>query len=215
MDKMIYLIGGGGHGIVVLNALLMSGRQVAGIVDPAFPVGERRLGVPVLGGDDVLTAVDPSSAILASGLGIFKGTQARAAVFQRFCERGFEFLAVVHPAATIGHEVGLGAGCQIMAGVVLQPGVVIGRGSVINTGAFVDHETVVGDHVFIGPGAVLCGNCRIEDGAFVGAGATILPSVTVGAGTTVGAGATVLRSVRPGVVVAGVPAVELAQKGKA
>ena len=214
MDKAIYLLGGGGHGIVVLNSILMGGRQLVGIVDPAFSVGDCRLGVPVLGGDEVLAAIDPSSVMLAFGVGISKGTQARATVFQRFCERGFEFLAVVHPAATIGREVGLGAGCQIMAGAILQPGVVIGQGSVINTGACVDHETVIDEHVFIAPGAVICGNCRVEAKAFVGAGATILPGVTVGAKATVGAGATVLRSVRPGAVVAGVPAVELVQRSQ-
>ncbi len=215
MGKAIYLLGGGGHGVVVLNALLMGGQQVVGIVDPVIPVGDRRLGVQVLGGDDVLAAVDPSSVMLAFGVGISKGTRARAAVFQRFCDQGFEFLSIVHPAASIGREVELGAGCQIMAGAVLQPGVMVGRGSVINTVACVDHETIIGDHVFIAPGAVLCGNCRVEDGAFVGAGATILPGVTVGAGAIVGAGATVLRSVRPDVVVAGVPVMELVQRSQA
>ena len=193
----------------------MGGQQVVGIGDPAIPVGDHRLGVQMLGGDDMLAAVDPSSVMLVFGVGISKGTRARAAVFQRFFDEGFEFLSIVHPVATIGRGVELGEGCQIMAGAVLQPGVMVGRGSVINTVACVDHETIIGDHVFIAPGAVLCGNCRVEDGAFVGAGAMILPGVTVGAGAIVGAGATVLRSIRPDVVIAGVPAKGLVQRSQA
>ena len=212
MDRSIYVLGGGGHAIVVLNCLLLNGHRVVGIVDPGLPVGCRRLGVPVLGGDEVLTLAQPLSFKLAFGIGISKGTHARAVIFEDFRNRGFEFLTVVHPAATIGHDVGLGEGCQIMAAVVLQPGVVIGLGSVVNTGACVDHETVIGDHVFIAPGATLCGNCRVEDGAFVGAGATIMPGVTVGAGSTIGAGATVLRSVNANSVVAGIPAVEITKR---
>ncbi len=74
---------------------------------------------------------------------------------------------------------------------------------------YFSYVTIVGNHVFIAQGAILCGNCRVEDGAFVGTGSTIMLGVTVGAGSTIGAGATVLRSVNANSVVAGVPALEI------
>jgi UDP-perosamine 4-acetyltransferase len=87
----------------------------------------------------------------------------------------------------------------------------IGRNVVINTRASVDHDCVVEDHVFVGPGATLCGEVRIGEGTFVGAGAVILPGIAVGDGAIVAAGAVVARNVPSGALVMGVAAT---QKGR-
>ncbi|MGA1635751.1 MAG: hypothetical protein ACO37C_12885 [Gemmobacter sp.] len=46
----IHLVGCGGHGRVVLDALLARGIAPAGILDGALPAGSEVFGVPVLGG---------------------------------------------------------------------------------------------------------------------------------------------------------------------
>ena len=38
-ESPIYLLGCGGHGRVVLDSLIMSGKRVAGILDAALPRG--------------------------------------------------------------------------------------------------------------------------------------------------------------------------------
>lgn len=53
----------------------------------------------------------------------------------------------------------------------------------------------------------------IMDNVWIGAGAIILPGVTVGEGSIIGAGAVVTSDVAPGVIVAGVPARVIKQRG--
>lgn len=58
----------------------------------------------------------------------------------------------------------------------------------------VEEKVVIGDYVFIGPRAI------------------ILPGVTIGKGAIIAAGAVVTKNVAPGVIVAGMPAKEIAKR---
>ena len=51
---------------------------------------------------------------------------------------------------------------------------------------------------------------RVCRRASIGSNATILCGITIGEGAVIGAGAVVTRDVRPGIIVAGVPAREVA-----
>jgi len=69
--------------------------------------------------------------------------------------------------------------------------------------------TVVGDDVIVGHAAMLEG-CIVEDGAVVGMGAIVLQRARLGAGSMLAAGAVLSerREIGPGMLAAGVPAVE-------
>lgn len=205
-ERPVYLVAAGGHGSVVLDALARMGVAVAGIVDPGLASGSRMFDVPVLGGDEWLEGRDPDGLLLANGAGATPYKNLRATLFRRYSERGFGFISIRHPSAVIGREAAFDEGSQIMAGCVVQCRSRIGRNVVINTCVSVDHDCVVADHVFVGPGATLCGDVRIGHGAFVGAGAVVLPGISVGEGAIVGAGAIVARDVPQGALVTGIPA---------
>ena len=66
MTKQVLLLGGGGHGRVVLDALLSSGVRVSGVLDPDLKVGDLVFGVPVMGGDEYLAQVVPTDVLLVS-----------------------------------------------------------------------------------------------------------------------------------------------------
>ncbi len=204
----VIVVGAGGHAVVVADALLAAGRTVLGFVDAeASLAGATRLGLPVLGGDDVLEAHGRDRVELANGIGGVGGRDAglRARVQARLEAAGWQFTGVRHPAAVVSAHAQVAAGAQLMAGSVVQAGARVGRGAIVNTRAVVEHDVQVGDFAHVAPGAVLCGNVTLGSGAHVGAGATVRQGVTLGGGVVVGIGAAVVADHAAGVLV-GVPA---------
>lgn len=203
----IIVIGAGGHAKVVIDALLKSKARIIGAADvnPAR-LGADILGVPVVGGDEAIFKRDPKMLLLANGLGAASNTSARAAIFTRFQNKGYQFVTVIHPSALIASDVVIGEGSQIMAGAVVQPSVKIGANCIINTRASIDHDCLVGDHAHIAPGATISGGVTLGDGCHVGSGAVIIQGLSIGASSVIGAGAAVIRDVAEGTTVVGVPA---------
>jgi len=203
VSRPVIVIGGGGHGRVVIEALLRGGEEVLGVVDP-----DRRVaallpkGVAWLGDDQVLAAHPPQSCALVIGIGGI-GSARRRLVFERLSAAGYPFLTVRHPSAVVAEDVVLGQGCQVMAGAILQPGAQVGVNAIINTRAAVDHDCHIGDHAHVAPGAVLCGDVEIGSNTHLGAGAVVIQGVRIGSGCIVGAGSIVLRDVGDSIIVYG------------
>jgi UDP-perosamine 4-acetyltransferase len=198
MNKVIYVIGAGGHSKVVIDSLLNSGLNPSGILSSSSVTGQKLYGIPILGGDELSEIFSPDECLLANGIGALPGNQVNKKVFSYWVDRGFQFLTVIHPSTIIAMDVVLGRGCQIMAGAVLQPAVSIGVGTVINTAVRVDHDCLIGEHCFIAPGVVICGGVKISNDVFIGAGSTVLPGVKIGRGSVVAAGVVVDRDVLDG-----------------
>jgi sugar O-acyltransferase (sialic acid O-acetyltransferase NeuD family) len=206
VTRRVILLGGGGHARVVLDAVRAAGTEVAGFVDrdPSARLAE----LPHLGDDDALLAMPAEDVLLVNGLGSVTSTAARSALHERFTAAGFQFAAVVHPAATIADDAEIESGAQVMAGAVVQTGARIGANALVNTCASVDHDSVVGAHSHVAPGAVICGGVSIGPEVHVGAGAVVVQGVTVGANALIMAGAVVTRDVPERARMAGVPARE-------
>lgn len=206
----LVLLGAGGHGRVLLDALRAAGAELRGLLDPAHRGGTLIEGVPVLGDDGWLEECEPQ--LLVNGVGANPSTVRRRAVFERWRGRGHRFASVVHPAAVVAESARLGEGVQVLARAVVQPGASLAENVVINTGAILEHDVEVAASAFVAPGAIVCGGVRLGEGAFVGAGAVIVPGVVVGAGAVLAAGATVVRDVAAGACVMGAPARPVAAK---
>ncbi len=190
------IVGAGGHARVVLAAL--SDSPVAGWVTPDDPEGTLIGGLPVLGGDALLSS-RPEPAHAAIG-----DNARRRAVVESAGRRVWR--AIVSPHALILGPVEIGEGAFIGARAVVQPGARIGRHAIVNTGAIVEHDGVVGDFAHIAPGAVLSGGVRVGDDTLIGAGAVVTPGISIGRDAVIGAGAVVVRDVPDGVTVVGNPA---------
>jgi len=207
MTPPVIILGAGGHGKVVADALLLEGRQILGFVDPDPAVhGLVHLGLKVLGADEVLSEYPTSDIELVNGIGSGRDTSARASLFERLVRRGYAFTGVFHPRATWSQFASFGAGVQLMAGCVVQVGAQIGDNVIINTAASVDHDCRIGPHVHIAPGAVLSGSVSVGAGTHVGTGARVIQGVHIGSGCTIGAGAVVIRDVPDNEIAFGVPA---------
>ncbi len=207
MTQPVIIIGAGGHAKVVIETLQRSSVGILGATD-ADPNrhGQAVLGVPVLGGDDVILAHEPGSVCLANGIGSTTDTSSRRNIFERFKDQGYSFITLIHPAAIVAEDVQIGEGSQVMAGAVVQPGTRIGNNCIINTRASIDHDCTIGDHVHIAPGAVLSGGVVAENGVHVGTGAAVIHDMRIGQQSIIGAGAAVVQSVGANEIVTGVPA---------
>ena len=104
----------------------------------------------------------------------------------------------------IGAGTTIGAFCDI-------GDVIIGRNCVIQCHVSIPPGWVIGDNVFIGPGARFANDKRPElgktftpirgsvgDGAVIGMGALIGAGVNIGKGVTIGMGAVVLKDIPAG-----------------
>lgn len=211
MSLPVIILGAGGHAKVLIDALLSASAVIAGIVapDPAL-AGTNILGVPVLGGDDVVNEYPPSEIQLINGLGSVGLPVNRQQIFEKFKGMGYKFATVIHPSAVLASGVVLGEGAQVMAGVVIQPGSHTGINSIINTRASVDHDCTIGDHVHIAPGVTISGGVTVGTCSHVGTGATVIQGISIGNGCLVAAGAVVTKNIADGTMVRGVPAREFA-----
>ena len=120
------------------------------------------------------------------------------------------------PTAVLIGDVRVGDRANIWFGAVLRGDyahVEVSEGSSVQDNAVVhcasELPTVIGRRVVVGHGAMLEG-CVVEDGGLVGMGAIVLQRARLGAGAVLAAGAVLSerREIGPGMLAAGVPAVE-------
>lgn len=199
------VLGPGGQGRDVLDALLVSGRRVAGVFDDHVTPAVLD-GVPLMGGfHDWKRHIDEGAEFIV-GVG---NPLLRRDISEAILEAGGVLTSAIHPNATVSPRATLGHSVFIAAGCVVAPQAVIGDYAVLNANCSVDHDCRLGAAAQLSPGVTLPGNIEIGDAAFIGAGAVILPGKKVGAGAVVGAGSVVTKDVPAGVTVAGNPAREL------
>ena len=199
--------GASGHAAVVADAARASNTfEVVGFLDDVQPErrGELLAGARILGGREQLGGLLSSgTTVVLLGVG---DCAARLRLADESEALGFELGTVIHPRATIGAGVLIGAGTFIAAGAVVNAQARIGRAVIVNTNAVVEHHCELGDGSHVSPGALLAGAVKVGKLSWVGLGAAVIEKIRVGDGTIVGAGAVVVRDLSDEVVAYGVPA---------
>lgn len=196
-SSKLVILGAGGHASVVLSLLRARGTEPVGVCDPALTRNGiiTWQGLPVLGDDKYLDKCNPLDTALVLGIGMTVGSNLRSSIYQFWRDKGFTFPALCHPTAWVADDVVISDGAQIMAGAVIQPGCIINENVIVNTNASVDHDGVIGSHVHVAPGAVICGSVRVGRGTFIGAGAVLIQGVIIGCNVVIAAGRTIIHDV--------------------
>lgn len=195
---MVNVIGSGGHGKVVISALLASNVSVENVFDDDDTrVGSLCMGVYVKSTKEIQKNM---TCVVAVG-----NNHSRKDVVERFPH--VQWASVVHPSALVSDDVTIGPGSVIMAGAVIQPNVTIGAHVIVNTRSSVDHDGVLKDFSNVAPGATLCGTVHLGTLSTIGAGATVREGISIATDCILGMGAALTKDMaRSHEVWVGVPA---------
>lgn len=207
MKPRLLIFGAGGHGRVVADAATACGSwsEVA-FMDSNYPTTSHSGEWPVIGSDEQMEHFleEYPCAVVAVG-----DNRSRMRLHNKVEHAGFKLSTVIHPAATVGREVVIGAGSVVFAGAVINHGARIGCSCIINTSASVDHDGILEDGVHLSPGAHLAGAVSVGELSWIGMGASVIQQVKIGKSVIVGAGAVVIGDVEDRMTVVGVPAKEM------
>jgi UDP-perosamine 4-acetyltransferase len=202
-------LGAGGHASVVIEILRAAGtHDPVALLDPREELwGSEVLGVPVVGGDELLQAQYDSGVRSAFiGLGGSGDLRPRQRLYERALSAGLAPVDAIHPTAVVSPSAVVGPGVTIAPFAIVHARARLGCNVLVNTAAVVEHDCVLGDHVHVASGATLASTVTVGAGAHVGLGAAVRQGTTVGSRAVVGAGAVVVADVESGTVVVGNPA---------
>lgn len=192
-----YIVGAGGLGREVLDALLASGGVASGFLDE-HRAGETVRGLPVIAPSDAR-----SDALFTVGIA---DPHARLRLSGELVSAGLRPRTIIDPRAIIGPETALGPGCVVLGGAFISSDVHLAEHAQVHYNATVGHDARLEAGVTVYPGGNIGGAVALDLGTSVGANASVLQGRRIGAWAFVGSGAVVTRDVEPGSVVVGVPA---------
>jgi sugar O-acyltransferase (sialic acid O-acetyltransferase NeuD family) len=194
----LLIYGAGGHAKAVMEmAQAIGAHPIAGILDdnPALK-GKTVLGIPVLGGRELLPALRAKGlALAANGVGGILDIAVRVRLFERLSSAGFDLPSLAHPRATVEPSTLLGEGVQVFANAYVGSSVVLHPRCMVNTGAIVSHDCEIGEYTHIAPGAMLAGHVHVGARSLVGMGVTTAIGIKIGDGVRIGNGAVVYADV--------------------
>ncbi len=203
MPNSVILFGGGGHAKMLIELVQAEGKyRIEGILDDGKSPGTFVLGIPVLGGKDLLPRLYQSGLQLAiNAVGGIGHIQTRIHVSNLLDSAGFTLPPVRHPSSLVEPSAQLANGCQVFAKAYIGAETQVGIGAIASTGCIISHDCILEEYAIISPGAILAGEVMIGTGALVGMGATINLRVRVGAGARIGNSATIKENVPAGWIV--------------
>lgn len=177
MLPRLVIVGAGGHGKSVAEAVIASGNySVVGFFDDAASVVSSVWQWPVVGSTDALGSHRDIADFAVVAVGRNSVRERLHAVVRG---AGFRLTTVIHPRAVISPSAVVGDGCTIMAGSVVGTEVVLGEGVIVNSGAVLDHHCAVGDFGHLGTNSSMAGGSVLGRGAWMQAGSALAYSVVV------------------------------------
>lgn len=179
MNKRILIVGAGGFGQSVAEAILLADEyELAGFVDDANSSDSLVCGLPVLGRIDHLRNLTACATFAVVALG---NNRLRNKIAIDLVSANFLLATVIHPRAFVSPSAKIGLGSTIMAGAVIGTEAKLGDCVIVNSGAVVDHHCQLGDFAHLGVNVAMAGGSSLgrlawmQAGSVLGCGVNIAP----------------------------------------
>lgn len=200
--KPVVVFGTGDFARVAAHYLTVdSPHEVAAFtVNRSYIDGNELRGLPVVPFEDLTKTHPPSDYSMLVAIGFSRVNQARAEMYERCKEAGYDLVSYINSRATHWGEITVGDNTFVFEDNVVQPFVSIGSNVVLWSGNHIGHDSRIGDHCFIASHAVVSGNVVIGDYCFVGVNATFRDGVKVAPRCVIGAGALIMKDTEEGAV---------------
>ncbi len=160
-------------------------------------ITERKIhGLDVVPFERIAETHPPERFALFVAIGYRKVNKARAEVYDRCKEKGYELISYISSKALQWGEIEIGDNCFVFENNVIQPFVKIGNDVIMWSGNHIGHHSSIGDHCFIASHAVISGRVKIGPYCFIGVNATLRDGITVAPECVIGAGAVILKDTK-------------------
>jgi hypothetical protein len=157
------ILGAGGHGRSVADAIAANGDHAVGFLDDGQPIGTLLNGTPVLGAlslawelHRLFAASDqapPDQVVVAIG------NPALRQSWQQVLEQLAAPLGVVlHPRASVSATAQIGPGSVVLAGAVVDANASLHAGVLVSSGPVVDHDATSAAYSQLGVNAAMAGS---------------------------------------------------------
>jgi sugar O-acyltransferase (sialic acid O-acetyltransferase NeuD family) len=177
--KPLIIIGAGGHGRSVAEAVELSRRfSLFGFVDDGCNLPATLFDAQVFGGTSCLERLRDSVDLAVVAIG---NNAVREQLHQKLKDLNFELAIVIHPSAFVSRRAEIGAGTVVMAGAQVGVEARLGEGVILNSAAVVDHHCIVEDYGHLGTNASMAGGSLLGRGAWMQAGSCLGYGVRIAA----------------------------------
>jgi len=175
--------------------------KIAGFIDDKC-TGYKN-GIPILGNSDWLEQNSISDYYFICAIG---NPITKKKIVNLIENIGGKFISLIHPTAIVSDTARIGAGCIIMAGVIISTLADINNHVILNIGCKIGHNTVVGDYCTINPGASISGDIKLGKGVLIGTNCALLEKIEIGDFSVIGAGSLASTNIPEYVTAIGFPA---------
>jgi sugar O-acyltransferase (sialic acid O-acetyltransferase NeuD family) len=123
----------------------------------------------------------------------YKRMRARADMFARAKAKDYRLPNLIAANSHVCADVKLGENNIIGDFVFVGPGAEFGDNNIIRPSSHIGHHAIFGHHVFVAPGAMIAGRVRVGDLSYVGLAAAVIDGVQLDSETLLLPGAVLMQ----------------------
>ena len=184
ITKILNIIGGGGHSLVVIDAIF-SNKNLNYIIHLFDDDKNCRVNLSYKDNEKIIYkgVIDDffnnDNLIIGNDFFVAIGNnKVRMELTNKLNCRG-NLISIAHKNSTISENTSISGGVFIGANSVIHPMSRLKKGVIVNTSAVIEHEAIISEFCHVSPGAIVLGGAKVERLSWVGANSIILNNISI------------------------------------